>query len=135
MLFWLTAVLSLAWNAFGAYDYLMTSVRDTAYLSNFSPEVVQYVDSMPYWVVAAWALGVWGAVAGSLLLLLRSRFARHAFGGSLLGLAASTFYQFGSDAPGEMNTAGANAMTLVIWIVAVLLLLYSHRWHREGVLR
>ncbi len=134
-LFWVTAGLSLLWNAFGAYDYVMTNIRDAAYLANFPPEVILYIDAMPYWVMAAWALGVWGAVAGSVLLLLRSHLARLAFGVSLLGLAASTFYQFGADMPDAMKTGGMHAMTLMIWIVAVLLLLYSFRWHREGVLR
>jgi len=134
-LFWITAGLSLLWNAFGAYDYLMTNVRDAAYLAKFPPEMIHYIDAMPYWVMAAWAVGVWGAVAGSILLLLRSHLARIAFAASLLGLAASTFYQFGAEVPEAMQTSGMNAMTLVIWIVAVLLLLYSLRWHREGLLR
>ena len=134
-LFWITAVFSLVWNAFGAYDYVMTNIRDAAYLANFPPETVQYLDAMPYWTIGAWALGVWGALAGSMLLLVRSRFAKYLFGLSLLGLAASTFYQFGSDMPEAMKTAGMNAMILIIWIVAVLLLLYSFRWHREGILR
>jgi hypothetical protein len=40
-----------------------------------------------------WALGVWGALAGSMLLLLRSRRAVTAFAASLVGLAVSTGYQ------------------------------------------
>ena len=133
--YWAMAVLSLIWNGFGAFDFVMTNIRDPAYIADFAPEMVQAIDGMRYWVTAAWALGVWGAVAGSIFLLLRSRLARQTFGVSLLGLAATTFYQFGLNLPNTARTLGPNAMTLIIWIIAVLLLLYSFRWHREGLLR
>ena len=132
---WAIGLLSLAWNAFGAVDYTMTNLRDPDYLGKFSPQMVQVLDLMPVWVIAAWALGVWGAVAGSVLLLLRSRFAVHAFGVSLMGLASSTFYQFGARIPEELRTSDMNAMTLVIWIAAVGLFLYAARMRREGILR
>lgn len=135
VLFWLVGGLSLLWNAFGAYDYFMTVTRNAGYVAMLPPEKIQLIDAFPVWVSAAWACGVWGAVAGSVLLLLRSRFAIHAFGISLVGLAANTFYQFGLNVPESAKTTGMNSMTLIIWIVAVLLLLYSIRWRKEGLLR
>lgn len=133
--FWIVAVLSLLWNAFGALDYTLTNLRYAAYLKNFPPEMVQVIDAMPVWTLAAWALGVWGALAGSILLLIRSRFAIHAFAVSLLGLAVSSSYQFTLDLPASLDTKGMNAMMLVIWIIAVGLLLYAIRMRRQGVLR
>lgn len=132
---WIVAILSLIWNAFGAFDYLMTNLRNGAYLANFPPEMIALIDEFPVWVIAAWAVGVWGALAGSVLLLLRTRHAVYAFGLSILGLAASTGYMFGLDIPASMKTPGMNAMNLAIWIVAVFLLLYSIRMFRMGVLR
>ena len=35
--FWVVAVLSLLWNAFGVFDYLMTQLGDEAYLAQFTP--------------------------------------------------------------------------------------------------
>ena len=133
--FWIVAVLSLLWNAFGALDYTLTNLRYAAYLKNFPTEMVQVIDAMPVWTLAAWALGVWGALAGSILLLIRSRFAIHAFAVSLLGLAVSSSYQFTLDLPASLDTKGMNAMMLVIWIIAVGLLLYAIRMRRQGVLR
>ena len=77
--FWVIAVLSLLWNAFGCFDYVMTASRNPGYLAQFPPEMINFLDSFPYWATAAWALGVWGSLAGSVLLLLRSRYAVHAF--------------------------------------------------------
>lgn len=132
---WIIGALSLAWNAFGAFDYVMAALRDPGYLARFPPQMVQVLDLMPVWVMGAWALGVWGALAGSVLLLARSRFAVHAFGASLAGLAASSFYQFGAGIPEDLRPTGIDAITVTIWIVAVGLALYSARMRREGQLR
>lgn len=134
--FWIVAVASLSWNAFGGYDFTMTNLRDPAYLAHFPPGMIGYLDGFPAWTLAAWALGVWGAVAGSVLLLARSRFAVIAFALSLAGLALSTVYQFVlSDPPPEMTSAPMLAMTALIWAAAIFLLWYALRARRQGVLR
>ena len=76
-------------------------------------------------------LGVWGAIAGSLLLLMRSRFAVHAFAVSLAGLAASTVYQMSLSGEGAMPLGVIN---LLIWAGALFLLWYAVRQRKAGVL-
>ena len=135
--FWIIAVLSLLWNSMGAMDYYMTQTRNMEYLSQFTPDQIAYFTSFPSWMQAAWAFGVWGAVLGSILLLLRSRWAVLVFGISLLGLIVSTIWQmFGSEinafammGPLEMAFMGA------IWVVAIALLSYARRMQARGVLR
>ena len=73
--FWIISGLSLLWNAFGAFDYTMTQTKNAEYLAAFTPEQRTYFESFPTWMEAAWALGIWGALAGSALLLLRNRHA------------------------------------------------------------
>ncbi|GGC09273.1 hypothetical protein GCM10011494_29920 [Novosphingobium endophyticum] len=133
--FWLVAVLSLPWNAFGCLDFTMTMTRNPDYLTQFPPEMIDFIDAFPAWAIAAWALGVWGSLAGSVLLLLRSRWAVAAFVISLLGLALSTVYQFAADIPEPMVSGMNLAVTIVIWIVAVALLWFSARMRARGVLR
>ena len=134
--FWILAGLSLLWNAFGAFDYVMTNTRNPAWLANFPAKMRQYFDAMPTWATAAWALGVWGSFAGSVLLLLRSRFAVAAFAVSLLGLAASTLYQWTMPArPDWMMDPGMLAMNLVIWAAVIFFLVYAIQMRKKGVLR
>src|SRR3546814_4715800 len=57
---WVVGVLSLLWNAVGAFDYTMTKLNDADYLSAFTPEQIAYFQSFPLWANAGWALGVWG---------------------------------------------------------------------------
>ncbi len=133
---WIVGILSTLWNAFGATDYTMTMTRNPAWLANFPAEMMDYIESFPAWASAAWALGVWGALIGSLLLLARSRYAVTAFGISLLGLLGTTIYQFVmSKAPESMQTGGMIGMHILIWAIAIALFVYARRMHAQGVLR
>lgn len=133
---WIVGGLATVWNAFGAFDYVMTQTRNAAYLAGFTDPQRAYFDSFPVWMEAAWAFGVWGGLLGSLLLLMRSRHAVTAFAVSLAGLALSTIYQYGLNAPpADMMTGPMIAMNLVIWAVAIGLLVYAMRMKARGVLR
>jgi hypothetical protein len=132
---WVVGVLSLLWNAFGATDYILTKTHNEAYLSQFTPEQLAYFTTFPAWATAAWAFGVWGALAGSILLLMRSRFAVHAFGVSLAGMAVSFGYQFAlSDAMAVMGTALVG-FTVLIVAVGIALFFYARKQVARGVLR
>lgn len=133
--FWVIAALSLAWNAFGCLDFTMTVTRNPAYLAQFPADVVNWLDSAPTWTLVPWALGVWGALAGSLLLLARSRHAVTAFAVSLLGLAVMQVWQLSAGLPASMLAPANIAMTAAIWIVAIALLWYATGLRVRKVLR
>ena len=133
---WLIGLLSLLWNCFGAVDYTMTKTHNAAYLSKVPAEMMAYVESVPVWFTVFWALGVWGAVAGSVLLLMRNRLAVPVFAVSLLGLAVTTLYQHAiNPAPAEMRDGMMFGITALIWAIAIALLLYARAMARQGVLR
>jgi len=135
--FWAISILSLLWNAGGAYDYVMTRTRDSSYLAAFPPEMLGYLDAMPNWVSAAWAIGVWGAVLGSLLLLFRSRWALWAFIASFAGMIANLVYglTIAASPMTKMMGAGAAMFTAAIVLVAVFLVWYARRLKKAGILR
>jgi hypothetical protein len=133
---WVVGALSLLWNAGGAIDYVMTQTRNARYLAAFTAEQKAWFESFPAWMTAAWALGVWGAILGSLLLLLRSKWAVHAFAISLAGLVVATVYQYFIGAmPESLKTNGGMGFTFVLWVVAALLLWYATAQRARGVLR
>lgn len=130
---WIVGVVSLLWNAFGALDYVMSQLRNEAWLSQLTEAQRAWLDASPAWADAAWAFGVWGALLGSVLLLMRSRHAFWAFAVSLAGLAVSTVYQH---VVSPMPGAGSmNMLMIAIWIVALGLLVYTYRMRSSGVLR
>src|SRR5687768_13892563 len=133
---WIVGILATIWKAFGAIDYVMTQTANEAYLSQMTSEQRDYFVNFPPLLDAAWALGVWGAFLGSLLLLTRSRHAVSAFAVSLIGLAISTAYQyFVATPPGSIVNGVYLAMNIAIWAIAIALLLYARRERANGVLR
>lgn len=133
--FWVIGIVSLAWNAFGCVDFTMTVTRNAGYLAQVPADMIDWLDSAPTWTIVPWAVGVWGALAGSLLLLLRSRRAVAAFALSLIGLAVNQIWQFTTNMPPSLLTPASIALTMTIWIVALALLWYAARMRDRGVLR
>ena len=131
---WIVGILSLLWNAMGAFDYLATNLKLESYMSQFTPEQLEYFYGFPAWLTAAWALGVWGAFVGSIGLLLRKSWSFWSFAVSLAGLVISSIYSFGLSKGLEIIGAGAAIFTGVIWIVAIFLVIYSRRQTQSGVL-
>ncbi len=137
---WIVGGLSLLWNAFGGYDYVMTRTRNMDYLSSMpgidANQLLAYIDSYPMFAQIGWGLGVWGAILGSVLLLLRSRHAVTAFALSLLGAVFSLGYQIvGPPGPAGMDEGAMAVMPWIIILIAVALLYYAHRQRMSGVLR
>ena len=133
--FWIVSVLSLLWNAMGAFDYSATQLRLDWYMSAFTPEQLEYFYSFPAWAVACWAIGVWGALLGSVALLLRQRWAVWAFGASILGMVLTSIYNFGLADGIRLMGPGAIAFTAVIWAVALFLFFYARAMAKRAVLR
>ncbi|WP_282949721.1 MULTISPECIES: hypothetical protein [unclassified Sphingopyxis] len=134
---WIVGVVSLLWNAVGAFDYTMTKMQNAEYLAAFTPEQQAWFATFPLWANIGWALGVWGSVLGSLLLLARSRHAVSAFAVSLVGLAISCIYQFGLHYGDLMRLFGTFPMifTAIIWVILIALYLYARKQAAAGVLR
>ncbi|MCX7284100.1 MAG: hypothetical protein NTX28_08645 [Novosphingobium sp.] len=135
---WAVGAISLLWNSFGCVDYTMTKLDPQGYMQSVGMDGAQvtYIEAMPAWLSAFWALGVWGSLAGSILLLLRSRHAVIAFAMSLLGLAVTQLYNLlDSAAPAAMNRDAMMVMNLVIWASLLFFLWYASRMKAAGVLR
>src|SRR5688572_10320001 len=95
---WIIGIAATLWNGIACYDYLMTRMRNTDYLEAMMPNVdpdavLAWVDAFPVWAQFGWGLGVWAGLAGSVLLLLRSRWAMWALGLSLIGAFLGLGYQ------------------------------------------
>jgi hypothetical protein len=132
---WVVGAISLLWNAVGAFDYVMTQTRNAAYMSGFTPEQLAYFYGFPAWVVAAWAIAVWGGVLGALLMLLRKRLAVRVFLVSLIALSATCFYNYGLTNGMEVaGDAGSLAFSAVIYMTALALYSYSLAMQKRGVL-
>lgn len=137
---WAVGILSLLWNLMGATDYTLSQLGNRTWLAAGAEQMgttvedmIAYIDGFPAWMHAFWALGVWGAVIGSILLLMRSRHAVWAFAASLLGLAVTQFYR--AFTPQPEWAQGDLVFNLILWSVATFLLIYAVSMKNKGVIR
>ncbi len=135
---WIVGIVALLWNMIGVTDYVMMRTRNADYFRAVMPDLnladaLGYMDSMSLLASAGWALGVWGALIGTLLLLARSRHAVVAYLVSLVGAVIAFAFQFtGPTPPPGMDDP---VVPVVVTVIAIALLLYA-RWMRSrGVLR
>ena len=138
---WIVGILALLWNCIGPIDYTMTRMRNTEYLQMAMPTVdpnamLAWVDAFPIYAQVGWALGVWMGLLGSILLLMRHRWAVPAFALSLVGAILGLGYQIVA-APPLPGAEGAmfQVMPYIIILIAAALLYYAHRQKQAGVLR
>jgi hypothetical protein len=133
---WLVAVFALLWNAFGCYDFWMTETANQAYLSHYPADAMAYVNSLPGWLTAMWALGVWGGLAGSLLLLARHRFAVWLFGLSAIGAIVGIGYEMlMTQQPASMKSGAMAVMPFVAIVLALFFLWYAFSEEQKGIIR
>ena len=132
---WVVGVAALLWNAIGAYDYSMTQARNAAYMAGFTPEQLTFVYGLPALVRSAWAVGVWGGVAGSLLLLLRRRLAVWVYLASIIGVVTLDIHNYVlSNGLAVAGDAASLILASLVAIVALGLFTYASIMHARGVL-
>lgn len=133
---WVVGIVSLLWNAVGAFDYVMTQTRNESYMAEFTEDQLAFFYGFPTWVVAAWAVAVWLAVLGSVLLLLRKSAALWAFILSLVGMMLTSVYSYLLADVGMADLVGpaASLFSIAIIVVGLLLVVYARRMKLAGVL-
>lgn len=133
--FWLIGMIGVLWSVMGVLSFILTQMNAEAAMSRFPPEQRAYFASFPWWAVACWAIGVFGGVFGSLLLLLGKRLAFHVLLASLIGTAVSSLGGLlllgGIEVMGGTSGLG---LTLFPVIVAAFLAWYARAMGRQGVL-
>jgi hypothetical protein len=132
---WVVGIFAFLWSGMGAFDYLMTETQAEWYMGNFTPEQLEFFYGFPAWLVAFWALAVWGGVLGGILLLLRKKLAVPVFLVSFLCMVVTTIRNYGFANGFEvMGGAGAAAFSLLIFVFALLFYLYARSMRDKGVL-
>ena len=134
---WVVGVAAVLFNAIGPYDYVRTMLEGAAYLASagLTPPQIAYYETLPVWVHAVWAVGVWAAIAGAVLLLLRRKLAMPVFAVSLCAFALNMLHTYALSEGGRIM--GQRMMTTNVLIAAVLAFLIWYSWMmgRKGVLR
>ena len=129
---WPVGVLALLWNAAGAYT-IMTA--QAGRLAGVAPDEAAYYAAQPTWFVVVTDVALIAAIAAAAALLLRTRLAVPLFGISLAAIAVTAAYDLAAGTSRMYANQAALIVTIVIWLLAVLQLLYAMAMRKRGVLR
>jgi hypothetical protein len=132
---WLVGIVGFSWSSIGVLSFILVQMNVEAVMSQYPPEQREYFESFPLWAVAFWAIGVFGGVLGSLLLLLKNRLAVPVLFVSVAGAIVSNlgglFLLGGME---TMGGAGALGFAVFIIVFAAFLALYARAMGKKGVL-
>ena len=133
---WVVGVIALLWNAFGCYDFYMTTTGGEEYLRSYgmTEEMIAYFSAMPGWLTPAWAIGVGGGALGAILLLLRKKLALPVFVVSFVAYLITVIYQYGMSNGGAVVGQQGVIMSVIIAAICLFLIWYASAMSRRGVL-
>jgi hypothetical protein len=134
---WLVGVIALLFNAIGVFDFVMSMAQGATYMASagMTPAQIEHYQEMPAWMTAVWAIGVWGAMLGSVLLLLRSKLAFPVFAVSLGAFLLSLVYTYLLTDGGEAMGGQMAMASAVITVLLLFFIFYSRSMASRGVLR
>lgn len=134
---WLVGVVAVLFNAIGVFDFVMSMARGASYMKNagMTPAQIEHYQALPAWMIVVWAIGVWGAMLGSILILLRNKLAAPILALSLAAFLLSLIHIYLLSGDGAVM---GRQMAITSAIIAALLsffLGYSWIMTRRRMLR
>jgi hypothetical protein len=134
---WLVGVIAVLFNAIGVFDFVMSMTQGAAYMASagMTPEQIAHYEHLPAWMTIDWAVGVFGALAGSVLILLRHRLAWPVLAVSLAAFLLSVAYTYLLTDGGRIMGPQMGIMSAVIAGLLAVFTGYAWWMTRRGVLR
>jgi hypothetical protein len=127
---WLTAtaVGGIAWNTFGIVQFAGSLAADEGALiaSGMTPAQATVMMGYPAWMTAAFAVGVFGGLGGSFLLMLRRTASMPVL---LVSFLAYVALWVGDAVHGVFAALGAPQVIILSLVVAIAAALYAASYH------
>lgn len=124
---WPVTFLALLIYAVGALDYIGLKYQIALHMAYLTPDQTAYLTNLPLVADVAWALGVWGGLAGAVVLAGQGRTAATLFAVSFLGLIIATAWLVYLTEPPFQTVTGMTGLYVLIGaiVVAFLFFLYA----------
>lgn len=128
--FWVLMAVYLIWSLIGVGMYLAEHLMsDTAYAEMFGDEMLALRGQVPWWAVSGYAVGVWGGLAGVIMLMMRKRVAIPLFVASFIGAVIGFIPSMTDDRfKAQMGTADYGFMIFIfaeclfiLWLARLML--------------
>jgi hypothetical protein len=111
-------LLGLAWNIFGTYQFIgsVNSTSESLMAMGMPEAQAQVMTNYPLWMTIAFAIGVFGGLIGSILLLLKKAISEKIFLASLLGYIV---LYIGDITEGVFEAIGKSQVIILTTVVAI----------------
>ena len=133
---WFVGIFFFLLNFIGAYDYLMTMSHNITYFTsqNYNPAQILYFSNYPILPLIFWTIGIISALAASVLLLFRSRWAVISAIVAVISQIFLDIITFGF--MNRWNTFGASRsyFDILILLIMTLFWLYCRREYKKNIL-
>lgn len=134
---WLVGVVAVLFNSIGVFDFVMSMTQGAAYMKSagMTQAQIDHYQQMPAWMTLVWAIGVFGALAGSVLILLRNKLAWPVLAVSLAAFLLSLVYTYVLTDGGKIM---GQQMAITSAVIAGLLAFFiGYAWWmtKRGVLK
>lgn len=129
---WVVGVVALLWYALGAATIQLAQL---ALLPGLDAGEIAYYAAKPLWLVVFTAVATYGAVLGSILLLLRSKGADPFFALSVFSILISNAVELLNGTSRAYANDGAAIVTLIVACTGLAVWIYAYAMARIGVLR
>jgi len=133
--FWIVAVLMLLWNGVGAMAYIGEAMLPAEALQALPEGQRILILGRPAWATAAYAVAVFGGVAGCLLLMIRRRPAVAVLTLSLLGVLVQMGHAFLLADAFRLVGAAGTALPALVVAGALFLVRFARHARAKGWLR
>ena len=123
--FTITAVVAIIWNLLGVSAFIMQVLMTPEMLAQLPDAERELHESMPAWVMVAFAVAVFGGVLGSLGLALRKVWSLLFLWLSLFAVLAQNAYSFLMSNALEVYGPQAAVMPALVILIAILLVIIA----------
>jgi hypothetical protein len=134
---WLVGVVAVLFNAIGVFDFVMSMTQGASYMAGAGmtkAQIAHYQD-MPAWMTVDWGVGVFGALVGSVSILLRNKLAWPILAVSLAAFLISLLYTYVLSDGGKIMGPQMAITSAVIAGLLAFFIGYALWMTRRGVLR
>jgi len=129
--FWVISSIALIWNLMGVINYIAQAYMTEEMKAAIPSTQREYIENVPVWATAAFAIAVFAGFFGCLSLLLRKKIAKLLLLISLLGVAVQMSHGFMSGIE-DVYGPGGVAMPIMIIGLSIFLVWYSRFVDSKG---
>jgi hypothetical protein len=133
--FWIVSAIALVWNLMGVMAYIAQVTMSAETLQAMPENERTLYESAPTWATAAFAIAVWGGALGSILLLIRKKWATAVLIVSFAGIVVQMIHSFFISKAMDVYGPGGLAMPVMVLVFGAGLIWFSRKAEVNGWLK